>query len=397
MKASKSISYILSFIILIFSIVAVGENNKRVEHTQTTSQYLEIQNELKGIWVSYITLDMQSTDKTEDAFADKINSIINKTKESGFNSLIVQVRPFSDALYKSDYYPWSHILTGEQGKDPNYDPLEIICDLCHKNNISVHAWINPYRVSTKNTPSKLCESNPYLKDNSIGFVHNDSIYLDPSNKKAQQLIIDGVEEIVENYDVDGIQFDDYFYPESSDEVDNDKYTEYKSSTDKPLSKENWRAKNVNNLIKSVYEAIHKKSKSVIFGISPQGNINNNMALGADVKTWCKQQGYIDYICPQIYFSLDNPSLTFEDSLNQWLKIKKHKDLKLYIGLAGYKGGTESDEGTWLDNDDILKTEIEICEEKGLDGIMLYSYESFLNKENQPEIQNVVNYMTGVNK
>jgi len=152
---------------------------------------------------------------------------------------------------------------------------------------------------------------------------------------------------------------------------------------------------VNNLIKDVYNTVHKYRDDVVFGISPQGNINNNIALGADVKTWCQNKGYIDYICPQIYFSLDNPSLTFEESLNDWLELDINKNINIYIGLAGYKGGSDEDEGTWLDNNDILKTQIEIVEKHKLDGIMLFSYESFLDETNQAEIENVANYLTGI--
>ncbi|MDO4748290.1 MAG: family 10 glycosylhydrolase [Eubacteriales bacterium] len=350
---------------------------------------------MKGVWVSYITLDMQNEDKNEKAFKNKIENIISTSKENGFNTLIMQVRPFCDALYKSSVYPWSHILTGEQGKNPLYDPLKIACDLCHKNNMKIHAWINPYRVSSESTPKELSSNNPYVKDNSIGFIFNKNIYLDPSNQKAQELIVNGVEEIANNYDIDGIQFDDYFYPEESAEIDKEQYKAYKSSTPKPLSKEKWRMENVNTLIKRVYKAINKINDNIEFGISPQGNINNNKALGADLYTWCKEEGYIDYICPQLYFSLDNPSLKFEESLNQWVDIEKHKNLKIYVGLAGYKAGSDKDSGTWLDNNDILKTEIKICEERKLEGIMLYSYESLISKENKEEIKNVSNYLNGV--
>ncbi|MBQ2972054.1 MAG: family 10 glycosylhydrolase [Ruminococcus sp.] len=386
--------FLLSIVILILSIIVVGEKNIKTVNTDSAT-HDEVNEYMKGIWVSYITLDMQNTDMTKESFVKKIEKIINTTKESGFNTLVFQVRPFSDALYKSSYYPWSHILTGTQGKNPNFDPLEIICDMCHKESISVHAWINPYRVSTNETPKKLCDNNPYVKNNSIGFIHNKNVYLDPSSEEAQKLIVNGVIEIVRNYDVDGIQFDDYFYPENSDEVDSEQYQMYKASVSNPLSKEDWRMNNVNLLIKKVYKAIHKYSEKIEFGISPQGNINNNKVLSADVITWCKNEGYIDYICPQIYFSLDNPALTFEESLDDWIKLEKHKKLKLYIGLAGYKGGSSEDEGTWLDNDDILKNEIEISKTQGADGIMLYSYESFESKENEAEIKNVVNYLIGI--
>lgn len=379
---------------LVVSIMAVGKSEIQTKPVNSAT-IDEVAEDLKGIWVSYITLDMQNSGKTKEDFENKFKNIINRTKESGFNTLIVQVRPFCDALYESNYYPWSHILTGTQGATSDYDPLKIMCNMCHENNINIHAWINPYRVSSKQTPDELSDDNPYIKDQTIGFEYNGNIYLDPSNEKAVKLIVNGVSEIVRKYDVDGIQFDDYFYPENSDEVDDEIYNIYAQSSDNPLSKEEWRAQNVNSMIQKVYQAVHKNSKKILFGISPQGNINNNMALGADVKTWCENKGYIDYICPQIYFSLDNPALTFEESLDEWMSLKLHKDLKLYVGLAGYKGGTEEDEGTWLDNDDILKNEIEISKEKGADGIMLYSYECFSNDENEAEIQNVVKHLTGV--
>lgn len=384
----------LSIILLIVSIVAVGENNTKTVKTNN-STFDETYEEMRGVWVSYISLDMQDTDTNEEIFTEKIKSIITTSKENGFNTLIFQVRPFSDALYESKYYPWSHILTGTQGENPNFDPLQIICDICHENDLSVHAWINPYRVKTSDTPNTLSVDNPYIKDKSLGFEINDSIYLDPSNEKARELIINGVAEIVKNYDIDGIQFDDYFYPEGSDNVDIEQYNEYKISKNNPMSKENWRKENVNTLIKEVYKTVHKYSDTVVFGISPQGNIENNKALSADVVTWCEKDGYVDYIAPQIYFSLDNPALTFEESLDDWLNLDLHKSLKLYVGLAGYKGGSDADEGTWLDNDDILTNEIEISKERGADGIMLYSYESFKSEENEAEIKNVANYLTGV--
>ena len=374
--------------------MAVGKTDVQTKPVNTAT-YDETSEDLKGIWVSYITLDMQNSGKSKKDFENKIKDIIKTTKESGFNTLIFQVRPFCDALYESSIYPWSHILTGTQGEKPGYDPLEIMCDMCHENNINIHAWINPYRVSSAKTPNELCDENPYIKDPTIGFEHNGNIYLDPSNEKAVKLIVNGVTEIVRKYDVDGIQFDDYFYPQDSDTIDDEIYNIYAENSDNPLSKEEWRAENVSSMIQMVYQAVHKVSKNIIFGISPQGNINNNMALGADVKAWCEKEGYIDYICPQIYFSLDNPALTFEECIDEWLSIKLHKNLIFYVGLAGYKGGTDEDEGTWLDNNDILKNEIEISTEKGADGIMLYSYECFLNDENQAEIQNVANYLTGV--
>ncbi|MGN1051002.1 MAG: family 10 glycosylhydrolase, partial [Acutalibacteraceae bacterium] len=150
----------------------------------------------------------------------------------------------------------------------------------------------------------------------------------------------------------------------------------------------WRNNNVNKLIATTYEIIKNTNPNVEFGISPQGNIDNNKNLYADVKSWCEISGYVDYICPQIYFSLDNPALNFEDCLASWQNLNFAENVKLYVGLAGYKAGTNKDKGTWLDNDDILKNEYEITKDKNIDGIMLYSFEALENKTAKKELLNL---------
>ena len=391
----RIIPVILSFIFLASSIVYVADLQAPLDNTKPTEaeEYIKPNEELRGVWVTYMTLDTENERDKEAAFKSRIDSIIEDMKSSNLNTMIVQVRPFSDALYRSRYYPWSHILTGKQGEDPGFDPLEYITDTAHENDIKVHAWINPYRISTANTPSDLSDNNPYVKDNDIGVEVNGALYMNPASDKAIELITKGAAEIAENYDVDGIQFDDYFYPPDCGDFDSDDYAEYCKSTDTPLSLEDFRRDNVNKLISSVYKAVHKAGRNIMFGVSPQGNLSNNDKLYADVKKWCEEKGYIDYICPQVYFSLDNPALTYEDGLRDWLELKQHDNLSLYVGLPAYKAGTDADSGTWLDNSDILRTEIEILRDKGADGFMLYSYDSFHNEDNAEEIQNVMNYLT----
>ena len=345
---------------------------------------------MKGIWVTYMDLDMSDTDRSYTSFKKKFDFIVDTCKEKGFNTLIVQVRPFSDALYNSSVYPYSHLLTGEQGKNPNYDGLKYMCKKVHSSGMRIEAWVNPYRVKSKKVPEKLSNDNPYVKDNSIGVETDDGIYLNPASKKAQDLVVKGVEEIVANYDIDGIQFDDYFYPTDDESFDSREYSQYKKAQNNNcLTLDKWRMNNVNTLIKKVYEKVHSLKDNVQFGISPQGNVDNNKEIYADVKTWCSKDGYIDYICPQIYFSLDNPALTYEDAINDWLKIKTNKNIKIYSGLAGYKAGTDdSDSGTWSDFDDILKQEYEIAVKKNYNGIMLYSYSSLSEKSATKEIANL---------
>ena len=407
MKNKKIVPIIVS-VIAMLSVICISSftrekppkkqndiNNIAALSSKATADTPESDEEMRGVWVSYMELSMENeSSKTQKAFEDKFTEIAQKCRESGFNTLIVQVRPFCDALYKSSYFPWSHILTGTQGENPQYDALQIMCDICKENNLKIHAWINPYRVSSNETPKKLSDNNPYIKNSEIGIKTDNGIFLDPSNETAQQLISDGVKEIAENYDVDGIQFDDYFYPTEDESFDKKQYEAYieKYGKENSMSLDNWRMQNVNTLICKVYRTIKSVDSSVEFGISPQGNIGNNDGLYADVKSWCTCKGFADYICPQIYFSLENPALTFEDCLNSWTSLDFDENVKLYVGLGGYKAGKgEYDEETWLLSDSILADEYDILRNnKSVRGFMLYSYSCLEDDTAKKEINNLIN-------
>lgn len=394
----RIIPYVLSFVFLAGSIIYVSgtENTKTISATMDEPlkpvAVIKPTEEIRGVWVTFMTLDVEDEADKESAFKEKIDTIIEDMENANLNTMIVQVRPFCDAIYPSKLFPWSHILTGTQGEDPGYDPLKYIITAAHEHEIMVHAWVNPYRISTKNTPSELSDDHPYVKDSDIGVSINDGVYLDPSSQDAIDLISDGIKEIVQNYDVDGIQFDDYFYPPDCGDFDEEAYAAYCEKTDDPLSLTDFRKDNVNRMIAAAYRGVHETKDDVLFGVSPQGNLKNNEELYADVNKWCAEKGYIDYICPQIYFSLDNPALTFEDGLQDWLELDKHDGLSLYVGIPAYKAGTDSDSGTWLDNDDILTTELSITRQESCDGFMLYSYDSFHNDDNAEEVENVIRYL-----
>ena len=407
MKNKKIVPIIVS-VIAMLSVICISSftrekppkkqndiDNIAALSSKATADTPESAEEIRGVWVSYMELSMENeSSKTQKAFEDKFTEIAQKCRESGFNTLIVQVRPFCDALYKSSYFPWSHILTGTQGENPQYDALQIMCDICKENNLKIHAWINPYRVSSNETPKKLSDNNPYIKNSEIGIKTDNGIFLDPSNETAQQLISDGVKEIAENYDVDGIQFDDYFYPTEDEGFDKKQYEAYieKYGKENCMNLDNWRMQNVNTLICKVYRTIKSVDLSVEFGISPQGNIGNNDGLYADVKSWCTCKGFADYICPQIYFSLENPALTFEDCLDSWTSLDFDENVKLYVGLGGYKAGNgEYDEETWLLSDSILADEYDILRNnKSVRGFMLYSYNCLEDDTAKKEINNLIN-------
>jgi Uncharacterized protein conserved in bacteria len=348
--------------------------------------------EMRGAWVPYMSLI--TTQKTKEAFRQNFMNIVNQSKKTGINTLFVHVRPFSDALYESSYFPWSHVVTGKQGQNPGYDPLEIMIECAHTNGLEIHAWINPLRIKSATVPTALSSNGVYEKlknKNPEYFMHDrGAIYLNPAYKYARDLITNGVVEIVKKYDVDGIHFDDYLYPHGgSSAMDATAYDQYKKTTSNPMPLVEWRKGNINTLVRQVYSSIKKADSSMPFGISPIGNITLTDILGADVKTWCSTPGYIDYLCPQVYYSYTSPVLGFTPALNTWLALEKHPKLKMYIGLALYKAGMpDSDTGTWVNYTDILKRQVEDSRKVGTDGTILYSTEYLTRPEAQKEIANL---------
>ena len=391
MKLKRILPLLLSAAVLTAAVIgsAAVQNKKEVigaTSDEATPSEAVAEEEMRGVWISYMELSMENEeDKSEAAFKDKFERIASRCKSLGFNTLVVQVRPFCDALYKSDYFPYSHILTGIQGKNPHYDPLEIICEVCRAKKLKLHAWVNPYRVRSSQTPAEISGRTP---SRGLTIETESGAILDPSNEKARKLIVNGVREIVQNYDVDGVQYDDYFYPEDFEDEDEEQYEEYKSRQQGDImSIEAWRTLQVNLLISETYIAVHECKKDVVFGISPQGNLSNNAKLNADVESWCCVKGFVDYICPQLYFSLDNPALSFESALQQWKSLDFAEGVKLYAGLAGYKAGSDADEGTWKEADDILSREYSICQGE-TDGIILFDYDSLEADDSKKEINNL---------
>ena len=344
---------------------------------------------LVGVWIPYMSLS--TTEKTETAFKENYDAKLESAKAAGANAVFVHVRPFADSLYPSEYEPWSHILTGTQGEDPGYDPLQYMVDRAHECGMQFHAWINPLRISTDATPGALAENSFYMQNretNPFYFLEYDGgIYYNPASAVVRERIANGAAEIAALYDVDGIHFDDYFYPTDDESIDANQYAAYVEETEEPLPLHEWRTANINALIAAVYHRIKQTAPDVVFGISPQGNLDNNEKINADVLTWCAQSGYIDYICPQLYYSFENEALPFEEALQQWNAMERLDSVKLYIGLAVYKAGTDADNGTWLNTDDTIARQIERAEETGADGVILYAVDYLDREETRAEMAN----------
>ncbi len=346
---------------------------------------------LAGVWVPY--MDLETEEHTREAFEKNFREIVDFAKAAHLNALFVHVRPFCDALYPSEYFPWSHILTGEQGEDPGFDPLLFMVEYAHSQGVEFHAWLNPLRVKTSQTPEELSEKNPYIvlrEDCPYYFMEYDGgVYLDPAYPYVRSLIAGGAAEIAEKYQVDGVHFDDYFYPCKEESLDSEAYSLYTQSVEKPLSLAEWRRANVSAMVQEVYEKVKAANPDVEFGISPQGNIANDEEMGADVRAWCAVPGYVDYICPQLYYSFENPALGYEEALSQWLSLPRREGLALYAGLALYKAGSDADQGTWQLSDDVISRQIGSARDAQCSGVVLYSSQYLNVSQTEREMKNAV--------
>lgn len=342
--------------------------------------------EQKGIWISYLEYSSAMMNKSAKAFRSTIGEYFDNVKALSFNTVYVQVRAFGDAYYRSELFPTGDRYNGTIGAKLSYDPLEIMIEEAHSRSLSVHAWINPMRLMTDSQLKSISDSYTikkwYNDSEKCGkyIVKSDGRwYLNPAYSEVEKLISDGISEIVSGYDVDGIQIDDYFYPTTAASFDSAAYNA--SGTSKSLS--SWRTDNINDMVKRMNKTVHSANSSVLFGISPQGSVSNNYdTLYADVKTWCRSSDYCDYILPQVYFGFENAALPYEDTISLWSSMTSSANVKLVIGLAGYKiGAADAYAGAdgkneWINNSDMLSRQIKAAKKLGnYGGVAIFRYGS----------------------
>lgn len=344
--------------------------------------------EKRSIFISYIELNKYLNNKDSYSAKISIKEIVNNIYELGFNEIIVQVRSFSDAIYKSEVFPWSRYISSSEGVDPGYDALEEFIKEASRKNIGVVAWINPYRIRNTEDISDISHKSPtytYLESDVV-YINN-GIYFNPSKDEVVSLIVKGVEEIVKNYKVDGILFDDYFYPDN--EIDMKDYNEYLKDNEY-ISKNEYNLNVVSQMIKKVHDVCEKYG--VDFGVSPDGNMDNNYnKVFADVKRWCGSSGYIDFIMPQVYYGFNNESKAFKKVIEEWESIILDDSVKLRVALAFYKNGSidkwaKSGSDEWILNDDIIMREIILSRNLNrYQGFSLFRYDYIFNEENYTEM------------
>jgi len=352
--------------------------------------------EFRGVWVSTVWgIDYPSKATTDEkALKSDAVKILDNIEDMGFNAVFLQVRSCSDAIYKSEIYPWSKYLTGKQGISPenNFDPLEFFIEEAHRRGLELHAWINPYRVTASALDNdKLSDDNPAVLNPELTILHTDGkLYFNPGEPQARELIINGIKEILDNYDVDGIHLDDYFYPDKNFN-DAKTYAEYGNDS---ADISEWRRNNNNLLIKEINETVHNKNPEIKFGVSPSGIWANKATsyLGsntdgrgtyvnqfADSRYWVKQ-GYVDYIMPQIYWNIGYRIADFETLTSWWSDVVKDTGVKLYIGQAAYRAVDVEPNSVWHGGTE-LKKQIDLNRTNSyIGGYCMFSYKSFLNNK-----------------
>ena len=309
----------------------------------------DINREFRAAWVATVAnINWPSKrNLTTEQQKEEAIKLLDMLEANNFNAVIFQVRPSGDALYKSNFEPWSYFLTGEIGKSPYpfYDPLEFWVEESHKRGLELHVWLNPYRAHHSSGGAVTSESIVKQTPENIVRLKNGMYWFDPADKNTQNHVSNVVKDIVKRYDIDGVHFDDYFYPYASynggaDFPDNTTWNEYKAKGGH-LSRADWRRENVNTIIERIYKEIKQEKPFVKFGISPFGIWKPGYPAGitgssqydelyADAKLWLNK-GWVDYFSPQLYWPIESKGQSFPKLL-EWWKSENTHNRHLWPGL-----------------------------------------------------------------
>ncbi len=347
------------------------------------------EDEMRGIWIATVNnINFPSKQGlSARALANELDGIVAFAEKNGFNTILFQVRPAADALYRSEIFPASKVVSGESGKaaDGGFDCLEYLLDAAHKKDIAVHAWVNPLRVTSGNATYPQTDISVLPKD-SPAVMHPECVradadgklYFDAGIPEVRELVALGVREICEGYEVDGIVFDDYFYPypvSGAEFDDADTFEKYGGGYG---SLADFRRDSINKLVKGCYDAVKETDKAIKFGVSPfgiwqnargdnggsqTGGLEAYSAIYCDALAFAKG-GYVDYIAPQIYWSFDTAAAPYATLAEWWSRALDGTGVDLYInhGVYRYESGS-------MDSGELLR-QVEYARE-------LYSYRGSL--------------------
>ncbi len=366
--------------------------------TSIKAQYAPLR-EMRGVWVATVlNIDYPSVNTTdENALKADWIRLIDTHKSMGINALYVQIRPMADAFYKSNLVPWSRFVTGQAGVAPNngFDPLTFMIQTAHERGMEFHAWLNPYRASMDNPSIATFAENHVLRAHPEWCIlYNKRYLMNPGLPLVRAHIIEVVSEIVRNYDIDAIHFDDYFYPyKNGSEVLND-FATYEAYRGPFTNIEDWRRNNVDLLIYNLSKTIKQIKPRVQFGISPFGVWRNGYKdpkgsdtkaglscyddLYADVRKWL-QEGWIDYVVPQVYWTMGFQIAEHERIVRWWAANSAGKPV--YVGHGAYRVGEASTrEQNWSDPSEIPR-QIQLSRSvQNVKGSVYFSSKSLINNK-----------------
>lgn len=310
--------------------------------------------EMRGVWIASVAnTDWPSRPglSAEQQRAE-YRAMLDQAVANRMNAVFVQVRPTADAFWPSTLEPWSHWLTGQQGRDPGYDPMRFLIDEAHQRGLEFHAWFNPYRVSMTDDPNSLVPAHPARIHPEWTFSYGGKLYYDPGVPQAREFVSNAIMDAVSRYDVDGVHLDDYFYPypvAGQAIPDERTFAAHGKGFD---NIDDWRRDNVNELVSGLDKRVHAARPDAEFGVSPFGiwrnassdpagsdtrGMESYSSIFADTRRWVRE-GWVDYIAPQVYWQFGHPAADYAKVVPWWSRTVEGTDVKLYVGQAAYKVG-----------------------------------------------------------
>ncbi|WP_458254319.1 glycoside hydrolase family 10 protein [Streptomyces stephensoniae] len=321
--------------------------------------------EMRGVWIATVAnLDWPSRPGlTAAAQRAELVAHLDRAVEHRLNAVVLQVRPTADALWPSPYEPWADCLTGVQGKDPGWDPLATAVREAHDRGLELHAWFNPYRVANHTDPARLAASHPARLHPEWVLPYGGKLYYNPGLPEVRRFVQDAMLDAVRRYEIDAVHWDDYFYPypvAGQEFEDGDAYERYGSGFPDRAA---WRRDNVDRLVREMGERIRATRQGVRFGISPfavwrnkatdplgsdtRAGVETYDDLYADTRKWVRE-GWLDYICPQIYWHIGQSAADYAKVLAWWSRTVRGTGVGLYVGEALYKAGDPAQAAAWQD-------------------------------------------------
>lgn len=308
--------------------------------------------EMRGVWIASVAnIDWpSSTGLSPEEQQAELEGWLDQAVSNELNAVYLQIRPTADAFWPSSHEPWSHWLTGTQGEDPGYDPLEFAVEAAHERGLELHGWFNPYRVAQHTDTDQLHPEHPAVQNPDWVFNYDGQMYYNPGIPEVREFVQTAMMEAAEDYDIDGVHFDDYFYPYPADGAsipDEDTYAEHGGDFD---NIEDWRRDNVDLLVEEMGEKVAALDREVEYGISPFGIWRNSStdpdgsdtsglesydALYADTRKWVEEE-YVDYIAPQLYWYVGHDAADYAVLLPWWADAVDGTDVNLYIGQPAYQ-------------------------------------------------------------